>query len=237
MITYKQIEPDCIQTSETHADGSFTSGLLRRHAKKVREVADGTHEVKVGTKQVQTGTTEVLIRTDEVCTGSEQFEIGTQEGVLGTEMLYDTRPTYVSTEVYETEPTYEAQDVFETHTKFKTEEYSPWDELDSTLVEWLPATWEDEQLALGLLTDFKHSRQTAMDVAVVAVNGYLFDADEKSISRMANAVLAARDEPDNFVMQWSLSNTATGVMTYITLADLVGAHKAAVIHMSNVWSV
>jgi hypothetical protein len=30
-ITYVQTEPDFIQTSETHENGSFTSGIIRRH--------------------------------------------------------------------------------------------------------------------------------------------------------------------------------------------------------------
>ena len=38
MKTYIQIEPDFIQTSETHADGSYTSGIIRRLQTKTRQV-------------------------------------------------------------------------------------------------------------------------------------------------------------------------------------------------------
>ena len=48
MITYKQIEPDFIQTHETHDDGSYTSGIIRRHETKLRTVQNGTEEISVG---------------------------------------------------------------------------------------------------------------------------------------------------------------------------------------------
>jgi hypothetical protein len=48
MKTYIQIEPDFIQTSETHTDGSFTSGIIRRFETKSRQVQDGTEEVSIG---------------------------------------------------------------------------------------------------------------------------------------------------------------------------------------------
>jgi hypothetical protein len=48
MKTFIQIEPDFIQTSETHADGSFTSGIIRRFETKSRQRQDGTEEVSTG---------------------------------------------------------------------------------------------------------------------------------------------------------------------------------------------
>jgi hypothetical protein len=161
MVTYKQIEPNFIQTHETHADGSFTSGLIRR---------------------------------------------------------YETKTRLVDLETEET--------------------YSPWEELDSSLVEWLDVeAWQEEKDAETALQDFKNSRQALIDSAVVDANGFKFDADEVSIVRMASAVLATIAEDDTFVMQWSLADTNTGVMTDITLQDLKLAHKLAVLNMARVWGI
>ena len=54
---------------------------------------------------------------------------------------------------------------------------------------------------------------------------------------MASAVLATIAEDDTFVMQWSLADTDTGVMTDITLQDLKLAHKLAVLNMAGVWGI
>jgi len=161
MVTYKQIEPNFIQTHETHNDGSYTSGIIRRYETKTRAVDSETNET-----------------------------------------------------------------------------YSPWDELDSSLVEWLDVeAWQEEQGAETALQDFKNSRQALIDSAVVHANGFKFDADEVSIGRMASAILAAIVEEDTFVMQWSLADTDTGVMTDITLQDLKLAHKLAVLNMAGVWGI
>lgn len=161
MVTYKQIEPNFIQTHETHDDGSYTSGIIRRYETKTRVVDSETNET-----------------------------------------------------------------------------YSPWDELDSSLVEWLDVeAWQEEQGAETALQDFKNSRQALIDSAVVHANGFKFDADEVSIGRMASAVLATIAEDDTFVMQWSLADTDTGVMTDITLQDLKLAHKLAVLNMAGVWGI
>tara|TARA_R110000796_G_scaffold2125_4_gene8549 strand:- start:2264 stop:2773 length:510 start_codon:yes stop_codon:yes gene_type:complete len=168
MITYKQIEPDFIQTHETHADGSYTSGIIRRYETKTRAI--------------------------------------------------DAEISAIDAETNET--------------------YSPWNELDPSLVEWLDVpVWQSAQDADAALALFKSSRQTLIDEAVVDANGFSFDSDEVSIGRMASAVLAAIDELDTFVMQWSLADTATGVMTSVTLGDLKLAHKLAVLNMSAVWGV
>jgi hypothetical protein len=121
----------------------------------------------------------------------------------------------------------------------ETEEtYSPWDELDDSLVEWLDVeAWQEEKDAETALASFKTSRQTLIDSAVVDANGFKFDADEVSIVRMASAVLATIAEDDTFAMQWSLADTNTGVMTDITLQDLKLAHQLSVQNMSTVWGI
>ena len=63
-----------------------------------------------------------------------------------------------------------------------------------------------------------------------------YDADEQSISRMANAILAAQRKGITDI-QWSLADTPTGVMTDVTLADLEEAHELAVENMASIWSV
>lgn len=89
----------------------------------------------------------------------------------------------------------------------------------------------------ALIAQFKAERQGLIDSAVVDANGYEFDADEVSISRMANALLATISESDSFSLQWSLADTATGVMTEITLGDLRLAHRLSVQNMAIVWGV
>ena len=161
MKTYTQIEPDFIQTSETHENGSFTSGIIRRFETKTRQVQGGTEET-----------------------------------------------------------------------------YSPWDELKPELVQWLDVeAWQAEQDSESNLQAFKSSRQLLINNATVDANEFIFDADEISIGRLANAILAAMNEGDDYIMQWSLADTATGVMTNVTLSDLKLAHKLAVLNMAQAWGV
>lgn len=97
---------------------------------------------------------------------------------------------------------------------------------------------EKAQLEIQAAIDsFKTARQTLIDEAVVDANGFLFDADEVSIGRMANALLATISESDSFLLKWSLADTDTGVMTEISLGDLRLAHQLAVQNMATVWSV
>lgn len=84
---------------------------------------------------------------------------------------------------------------------------------------------------------FKASRQQLLDTAIVTTsNGNQYDADEQSISRMANAILAAQRRGVHDI-KWSLADTPTGVMTDVTLADLEEAHELAVENMASIWSI
>lgn len=84
---------------------------------------------------------------------------------------------------------------------------------------------------------FKASRQQQLDNATVTTSlSNQYDADEQSISRMANAILAAQRRGINDI-KWSLADTPTGVMTDVTLADLEEAHELAVENMASIWSV
>ncbi len=87
------------------------------------------------------------------------------------------------------------------------------------------------------INQFKASRQQLLDNAIVTTSlSNQYDADEQSISRMANAILAAQRK-DLTNIQWSLADTPTGVMTDVTLADLEEAHELAVENMADIWSV
>ncbi len=84
---------------------------------------------------------------------------------------------------------------------------------------------------------FKASRQQQLDNAIVTTSSSnQYDADEQSISRMANAILAAQRRGINDI-KWSLADTPTGVMTDVTLADLEEAHELAVENMASIWSI
>lgn len=87
------------------------------------------------------------------------------------------------------------------------------------------------------VNQFKVNRQHLIDTAIVTTSlGNQYDADEQSISRMANAILAAQRRGVNDI-KWSLADTPTGVMTDVTLADLEAAHELAVENMASIWSV
>jgi hypothetical protein len=87
------------------------------------------------------------------------------------------------------------------------------------------------------INQFKANRQLLLDSAIVTTSSSnKYDADEQSISRMANAILAAQRK-DLTNIQWSLADTPTGVMTDVTLADLEEAHELAVENMASIWSI
>lgn len=91
---------------------------------------------------------------------------------------------------------------------------------------------------LRLIQESRKSRLEALNAAlVITALGNSYDADEVSIGRMSNAILAAAGEADTYPMQWSLSDTASGVMTDITLADIKEAQRLAMQNMNNIWEI
>lgn len=99
---------------------------------------------------------------------------------------------------------------------------------------------EQSQIELKAIQDFKSSRQELLDEATVTTSeGNVYDADEVSIIRLSYAISAAIDNgsTDSDLLEWSLANTGTGVMTDVTLSDLKEARKLAVQNMSTIWSV
>ena len=93
-----------------------------------------------------------------------------------------------------------------------------------------------ELQAQRLLEEFRAARQESIENAIVTTSlGHHYNADERSIIRMANALLAMAHHPLDFETRWSMADTATGVMTTTTKADLVEAHRLAVEHMAAIW--
>ena len=111
------------------------------------------------------------------------------------------------------------------------------DELSDIIVHGSVESSSSELLELHQVSTFKSSRQALIDSAVVDANGFLFDADEVSIGRMANVILAVIAEPASFPIQWSLADTGTGIMSNITVGDLRLAQRLAVQNMTLVWSI
>lgn len=104
-------------------------------------------------------------------------------------------------------------------------------------IQWLTQEDKDAIATEQQIQAFKSNRQNLLDSAVVTTsNSNQYDADESSISRMANAILAAQDAGIT-ELSWSLADTGTGLMTSVTLADIKEAHRLAVQNMANIWSV
>jgi len=104
-------------------------------------------------------------------------------------------------------------------------------------IQWLTQEDKDAIATEQQIQAFKSNRQKLLDSAVVTTsNSNQYDADEASISRMANAILAAQDAGIS-ELSWSLADTGTGVMTSVTLADIKEAHRLAVQNMASIWSV
>ncbi len=103
--------------------------------------------------------------------------------------------------------------------------------------EFIAAFDDSARTASFAIEEFRASRQQLLDNAIVTTSlGNQYDADEQSISRMANAILAAQRR-GVIDIKWSLADTPTGVMTDVTLADLEEAHELAVENMASIWSV
>ena len=137
----------------------------------------------------------------------------------------------------------EGNDITEEQPKMVDVEIDVWAKLleketsGEIFIQRLTAEDKDELAQQQQISQFKSQRQQQLDNAVVTTsNGNKYDADEQSISRIANAILAAQRK-DLTNIQWSLADTPTGVMTDVTLADLEEAHELAVENMASIWSI
>lgn len=96
---------------------------------------------------------------------------------------------------------------------------------------------EYQENPLAAINRFKSSRQKMLDDAIVKISsGKSFDADELSINRMVNAILAAISQDDSFIIKWSTADTGAGELVDCTLAELKEAHKLSMENMASIWS-
>lgn len=87
------------------------------------------------------------------------------------------------------------------------------------------------------LSNFKSSRQSQLDSAIVTIStGKTFDADEKSITRLHNAITYTK-EHNVAVIPWSTADVDSGVMVDCTSDEIIEAHRLAVENMTAIWTL
>lgn len=155
-------------------------------------------------------------RTIEVQTGTKIVQVDTDEQ---------------GNAVFEDQPVFETQTIDVWQTLLAKEQSG------EIFIQRLTQEDKDSIAQQEQVDQFKASRQQLLDSAVVTTSSSnKYDADEQSISRMANAILAAQRRGISDI-KWSLADTPTGVMTDVTLADLEEAHELAVENMASIWSI
>lgn len=88
------------------------------------------------------------------------------------------------------------------------------------------------------LNVFRSKRQTSIDKSVVTIStGKTFDADEKSIIRLCNAVVRSLTYPDDYIIPWSTSDVGTGIMVPCTKLEILEAHKLATDNFEKLWGL
>lgn len=96
----------------------------------------------------------------------------------------------------------------------------------------------NEVLAPYVVSLFKSDRSEKMRRAKITISsGKKFDADEQSITRLNNAINAARNENADFIIQWSTADVGTGEMIDCTKSELEEAHTKAVKNMAVIWKI
>lgn len=96
----------------------------------------------------------------------------------------------------------------------------------------------DEVLEPYKVTIFKLQRQSQIDNAVVEIStGKTFDADEQSITRMANALIKHWQLAEDDIIYWSTADVGTGEMVPCTKAEIVEAHSSATDFFATAWNI
>lgn len=86
------------------------------------------------------------------------------------------------------------------------------------------------------LSNFKSGRQSQLDSAKVTIStGKSFDADERSITRLHNAITYAK-EHNVAVIPWSTADVGSGIMVDCTSDEIIEAHRLAVENMTAIWT-
>lgn len=94
----------------------------------------------------------------------------------------------------------------------------------------------EDEVKAKLEAEFKASRQSQLDTAIVTTStGKNFDANEKSIIRLHNAVTYIKGH-DVSTIPWSTADVDSGVMVECSADEIVEAHKLAVENMTAIWS-
>lgn len=94
----------------------------------------------------------------------------------------------------------------------------------------------NEEIAAREVELFKASRQSQLDAAIVTTStGKNFDANEKSITRLHNAVTYIK-EHDVESIPWSTADVDSGVMVECTAVEIIEAHRLAVENMTAIWA-
>lgn len=96
----------------------------------------------------------------------------------------------------------------------------------------------DEVLAPYKVTIFKLQRQSQIDNAIVEIStGKKFDADELSITRLANALIKHWQLDDSDIIPWSTADVGTGIMIDCTKAEIIEAHQLATDNFAQTWAL
>jgi len=89
----------------------------------------------------------------------------------------------------------------------------------------------------AVIANFKSNRQAQLDSAIVTIStGKSFDADEKSITRLHNAITYI-DKHNVTSIPWSTADVGSGVMVNCTSDEIVEAHRLAVENMTSLWTL
>ena len=88
------------------------------------------------------------------------------------------------------------------------------------------------------ITIFKLRRQSEIDTAkVTTASGKCFDADETSITRLANALIKHWSLEPTDTIPWSTADVGTGVMVECTKAEIIEAHQLATDNFAATWQI
>ncbi|BDF94324.1 hypothetical protein [Pseudoalteromonas sp. KAN5] len=88
------------------------------------------------------------------------------------------------------------------------------------------------------ITIFKLRRQAEIDNAkVTTASGKCFDADETSITRLANALIKHWTLEPTDIIPWSTADVGTGVMVDCTKAEIIEAHQLATDNFAATWKI
>ena len=107
------------------------------------------------------------------------------------------------------------------------------------LVEPIAPVRPADQTKEEILAPYWGARRAAImqGAKITTTLGNQYNADELSVNRLTMAKVSLEGELDSIEIPWSLANTATGVMSIVTLGDLREAQLLAATNMSANWSI